>query len=182
MSSAEPISEAPKTRRKSTWRRQGLPGLLCSLLFAVLLGALLYVLMGRPISAPAWLRDRVEAAVAQNIDNATLRFDTLDFVVEETRFPRVRMTNVRMLSPSGAEIVGFAELRAGLSLSALVSGNISVETIDVSGVFANLRRLADGSVVLSGGYDLSAPAEQAASFGELIERIDTLVELSLIHI
>ena len=176
MSSADPPSDAPKARRKATWRRHGLPSLLSSLVFATVIGALLYVLIGRPVSAPDWLRERIEAQVAQGIEDATLTFDTLNFVVEEARYPRVRMTNVRILSPSGAEIVGFAELRAGLSLSALLSGRIQVDTINVSGVFANLRRLADGSVVLSGGYDLTAPAEQAASLGALIERIDGLIE------
>ncbi|MEO1777692.1 MAG: AsmA-like C-terminal region-containing protein [Pseudomonadota bacterium] len=176
MSSAEPISDAPKRRRKGKWRRHGLPSLLFSLLLAAILGAVLYVLMGRPVAAPDWLRDRIEADVAVGIDDATLAFDTLDFVVDEGRYPRVRMTNVRVLSTSGAEIVGFAEMRAGLSMSALLSGRVVVNTIDISGVFANLRRMADGSVLLSGGFDLTAPAEQAANLGALIERIDTLVE------
>ncbi|WP_299693264.1 DUF3971 domain-containing protein [uncultured Tateyamaria sp.] len=176
MSSADPPSDVPKRRRKGLWRRHGLPSLLFSLFFAAVIGLALYVLMGRPIAAPEWLRDRIEAEVAAGIDDATLTFDTLNFVVEDARYPRVRMTNVRVLSPSGAEIVGFAEMRAGLSMTALLSGRILVNEIDLSGVFANLRRQEDGSVVLSGGYDLTAPAEQAANLGALIERIDTLIE------
>ncbi|WP_415920261.1 DUF3971 domain-containing protein [Tateyamaria sp. SN6-1] len=175
MSSADPIPDAPRRHRKRLWRRHGLPSLLFSLFFATLIGAFLYVMMGRPVSAPEWLRDRIEAQVAQGIENATLQFDTLNFVVEEGRYPRLRMTNVQVQSRSGADVVGFAELRAGLSVPALLSGRVLITDIDISGVFANLRRLADGSVVLSGGYDLSAPAEQAASLGALIERVDTLV-------
>ncbi|MEO1364776.1 MAG: hypothetical protein AAFU86_13485, partial [Pseudomonadota bacterium] len=157
------------------WRRHGLGSLFFSLLLAALAGLLLYVLMGRPVAAPDWLRDRIQAEVAAGTEDARLTFDTLNFVVEDARYPRLRMTNVRVLSRSGAEVVGFAELRAGLSLGDLLTGRVLVNEIDVSGVFANLRRRADGSVVLSGGYDLTAPAEQAASFGALIERIDTLI-------
>ncbi|MEL6887221.1 MAG: AsmA-like C-terminal region-containing protein [Pseudomonadota bacterium] len=157
------------------WRRHGLGSLFFSLLLAALVGLLLYVLMGRPVAAPDWLRDRIQAEVAAGAEDARLTFDTLNFVVEDGRYPRLRMTNVRVLSRSGAEVVGFAELRAGLSLGDLLTGRVLVNEIDVSGVFANLRRRVDGSVVLSGGYDLTAPAEQAASFGALIERIDTLI-------
>ena len=175
MSSADPLTDAPPRRRKSVWRRHGLGSLFFSLLLAALVGLLLYVLMGRPIAAPDWLRDRIQAEVAAGAEDARLTFDTLNFVVEDARYPRLRMTNVRVLSRSGAEVVGFAELRAGLSLGDLLTGRVLVNEIDVSGVFANLRRRADGSVVLSGGYDLTAPAEQAASLGALIERIDTLI-------
>ncbi len=163
-------------RRKSLWRRLGLTSLLFSLCLAAILGTAIYVLMGNAIAAPDWVRTRVSEQAAAALKTASLDFDTLEFVVENGMEPRLRMTNVRVVSDAGAEVVGFGELRAGLSTVALLEGRAQLKAVNVSGVFANLRRLADGSVVLSGGYDLTAPAEQAASLAELIERLDGLLE------
>ncbi|MEL7091443.1 MAG: AsmA-like C-terminal region-containing protein [Pseudomonadota bacterium] len=179
MSSAEPTAKdarrAARKERRRFWRRHGLPNLLFSLLLATLFGGVLYLLMGRPVHAPQWLVDRIQTQVAASTDQGSLAFDTLDFVIEDTRYPRVRMNNVRVLSAAGDEIVGFAEMRAGLSLPALLSGKFELTSVDVSGVFASLRRERDGSVVLSGGFDLGAPARQEANFGALIQRLDTLL-------
>ncbi len=151
--------------------------LLVTLTVTALLGAVLYVLMGRPVSAPAWLRDEVEMRASDALGTARLSFDTLDLVVEETASPQVRMSNVQLLTEDGAEIVAFAELRAGLSLSDLLGGEMRPTEISVSGIFAKLRRQADGSVILSGGLDLSAPERQAATLPELIEQIDGILTL-----
>ncbi|MEO0633677.1 MAG: hypothetical protein AAFY52_06045, partial [Pseudomonadota bacterium] len=180
MSSAEPTAKdarrAARKERRRFWRRHGLPNLVFSLVLATVAGCVLYLLMGRPVHAPQWLVDRIQTQVAASTDQGSLAFDTLDFVIEDFSYPRVRMNNVRVLSAAGDEIVGFAEMRAGLSLPALLSGKFELTSVNVSGVFASLRRERDGSVVLSGGFDLGAPARQEASFGALIERLDTLLE------
>ncbi|MEM6758400.1 MAG: DUF3971 domain-containing protein [Pseudomonadota bacterium] len=178
MSSAEPTAKdarrAARKERRRFWRRHGLPNLVFSLLLATLAGGVLYLLMGRPVHAPQWLVDRIQTQVAASTDQGSLAFDTLDFVIEDTRYPRVRMNNVRVLSAAGDEIVSFAEMRAGLSLTALLSGNFELTSVDVSGVFASLKLEPDGSVILSGGFDLAAPARQEANFGALIGALDTL--------
>ncbi|MEL6921668.1 MAG: hypothetical protein AAFO77_11740, partial [Pseudomonadota bacterium] len=149
--------------------------MLFSLMFAALVGATLYVLIGRPVDAPPWLRDRIEARAGEALGAAALRFDTLDLVVEDNSKPRVRMTNVQLLNEAGDEMVGFSEMRIGLSLVDLIQGSFRPTEIGVSGIFASLRRELDGSVILSGGVDLTGPTQQAATFGQLIEGIDDLI-------
>ena len=175
MSSTEPVEQVPQKRRKNLWRRHRVGSLLVTLCVTALLGFVLYVLMGRPVSAPAWLRTEIEMRAAEALGTARLRFDALDLVVEETASPQVRMTNVRLLTGNGAEIAAFAELRAGLSLGDLLRGEMRPTDISVSGIFAKLRRQIDGSVVLSGGLDLSAPERRAATLPQLIEQIDDLL-------
>ena len=85
------------------------------------------------------------------------------------------MTNVQLVSNSGAEIVAFGELRTNLSLAALLGGQMRPTHMSVSGVFARLRRELDGSVVLSGGLDLSAPNRQAATLLELVQGFDAIL-------
>ncbi|WP_299165568.1 DUF3971 domain-containing protein [uncultured Tateyamaria sp.] len=177
MSSAEPISPERPVRRKSLWRRLGLGSVLLTLCVTAICGALIYVLIGRPVAAPDWLRARIEARVADALGTASLRFDDLELVVEEGMVPRARMTNVQFVNAAGAEIVAFGELRAGVSMDNLLQGQLRPSDITISGVFGKLRRQVDGSVVLSGGVDLSSPTQEAATFAQLIESIDDLLTL-----
>ncbi|MEL6618970.1 MAG: DUF3971 domain-containing protein [Pseudomonadota bacterium] len=174
MSSADPTPLNTPERRPGPWRRHGIGSLLFSLLLAGVLGVLIYVLIGRPVPAPDWVRDRIAERAAVSLAPAQLQFDTLEMVVEDYSRPSLRMTNVRVVTPTGAQLVGFAEMRAGLSLPHLFQGRTLLSEVSVSGIFATLRRRADGSVAFSGGYDLAAPAEQAANIAELIERLDNL--------
>lgn len=136
-----------------------------------------YFAIGRTIVAPEWVRERIEARASAALAPVGLRFDGLDVVVDSGLKPRLRMSNVQLVTETGAEIVGFAEVRAGLSLEHLMQGQARLANVSVSGVYARLRREKDGSVVLSGGLDLSAPREQAASFAQLIERVDSVLAL-----
>ncbi|MEO0401226.1 MAG: DUF3971 domain-containing protein [Pseudomonadota bacterium] len=175
MSSADPIDPPQKVRRKGVWRRYGLGSLFFSLILAALLGCIVYVLMGRPVSAPQWLRTEVEARADEAINEGQLRFDAFDVVVEDGLTPLVRMTNVQLVDESGAEIVAFGELRAGMSLTDLLRGQLRPSSLSISGIFAQLQRQPDGSVLLSGGLDLSSPTQEAATLAQLIEGIDGLL-------
>jgi hypothetical protein len=154
-----------------------LGSLLFTLLVSGLLGLGFYLAIGRSIAAPDWVRAQVQTRAAAALGAAQLRFDALDFVVEDGIKPRMRMSNVQLITETGTEIVAFAELRASISLDALVRGQLQPSDIGISGIFAKLRRLADGSVVVSGGLDLTAPTQQAATFAQLIEQIDDVLAL-----
>ena len=175
MSSTETTTQVARKRRGSLWRRHRIGSLLLSLILAAFFGALLYVLIGRPVAAPDWVRQKLEARAAAALGPAELRFDDLEFVVEDSIHPKLRMSNVQLLNASGAEIVAFSEMRAGLSVNALLGGRALISDVTVSGIVAQLRRLGDGSVVLSGGFDLAAPSREAATFAQLIKGIDDLL-------
>lgn len=175
MSSTENTNPPPPVRRKGWWRRHRVGSLLVTLVLTALLGAVLYVLMGRPIAAPDWLRAEIETRAAEALGDATLRFDTLEVVMEDGAVPTVRMSDVRIMTLTGAEVVAFGELRAGLSLSEVLQGNTRPTSIGITGIFAKLRRQQDGSIVLSGGLDLSSPTQSAASLPELISSMDEML-------
>ncbi|MEL6809633.1 MAG: hypothetical protein AAFO97_17835 [Pseudomonadota bacterium] len=143
MSSSEPPPAAPVVRRKNLWRRHRVGSLLTTLTFTALLGVVIYVMIGRPVSAPDWLRAEIETRAGDALGAARMRFDALDLVVEEASQPQVRMTNVQLISDTGAEIAAFGELRANLSFAGLLAGKMQPTHLSVSGVFAQLRRQMD---------------------------------------
>jgi hypothetical protein len=175
MSSPESEISPRPARRKSLWRRHRVGSLLVTMMLTAVLGAMLYLAMGRPVSAPDWLRAEIEARAADALGAASLRFDALDVVLGDGLTPQVRMSNVQLVTDAGLEIVAFAELRARLSLENALQGLMRPEYISVSGVFATLRRQADGSFTLSGGLDLSSPRRQAATLPQLIEEVDAVL-------
>ncbi|MEL6452002.1 MAG: hypothetical protein AAFQ19_12135 [Pseudomonadota bacterium] len=176
MSSADPINPPRRARRKGVWRRFGLGSLISTLCVSAVIGAVLYVAMGRPVSAPPWLRDQIEARAGAAMGAAQLRFDTLDLVVQDGFVPRVRMTDVSVVTGDGSEVVAFGEMRVGITTAALLQGRMQPSDISVSGIFATLRRELDGSVVLASGLDLTAsPTQEAATFAQLIEGIDDVL-------
>lgn len=177
MSRADPTSEPPKPPRKSLWRRHAIGNLLMSIVVTSTLGLVMLLMLGFSVSAPDWARSLIQERANSVLGRANLHFDTLDFIVEEGIRPGVRLTNVQLVTDTGAEIMAFAEARAALSLSALLRGAVQPDEIAVTGIFAKLRRAADGSFALSGALDLTAPSQKAATFVELLERLDAILTL-----
>ncbi|MEP5632240.1 MAG: DUF3971 domain-containing protein [Tateyamaria sp.] len=176
MSNAEPTHSAP-SKVRATLRVLGRGiSVFITLILTALLGFVIYVGIGRPVSVPDWLRTEVEVRAAEALGAATVQFDKLDVVMAEGQTPSVRMTDVRLYADTGAEIAAFGMLRAGVSLPQLLKGEVRVSQINLDGIFAKLLRDQDGSFSLSGGVDFSAPSQRADSFAQLIERIDAVFE------
>ena len=176
MTSAEPTPTAPNVAR-SLLRSLGRAFSVCvTLILTALLGIVIYVVIGRAVPVPDWLRTEVEVRAAEVLGASSVQFDKLEVALTEGQTPSVRMTDVRLFTETGAEIAAFGALRAGVSLPELLQGEVRVSEISFVGIFAKLIRDADGSFSLSGGFDLSAPSERADSLAQLIERIDAVFE------
>lgn len=174
--------DTPKAPRKPRGRkRRGLyHGLriswfLMTVTCVALLGGALYLASGRPIDAPQWLRDRIEARATAEMPGANLSFGRMQLVVVEGLKPRLRLTDVRLENDAAQQIVGFSQLDTALALEPLLSGRVEPQEVLISGVFATLRRAKDGSLSLSGGFDLSSPTRSAPSLVALLKQLDDLL-------
>lgn len=168
----EPQAPDPvKPRRKKTalavW-------FLLGLLLIGAGSALLWV-KDREILLPAWARAQIDARLAVAIPGAVVTYGDMMLIVDETWRPRASVRNVRATTPAGGEIVAFSEVRASVSLSGLARGQLELKTIDLSGVFLNLRRREAGGITLSSGSGASPPRREAPNLVQLISDLDELL-------
>ncbi len=130
---------------------------------------------GAILRCPNWARAQIDARLAELMPDATVRFGDMILVVDEGWRPRARVLDVQVVDNSGDEIVAFSEVRASLALRPLISGQLDVKSIDLSGVFATLRRRADGRITLSYGAGDAPGTREAASLPQLITELDELL-------
>lgn len=177
----------PKPARVKGRKRRGLfHGLRASwfmltMICVSLFGVGLYLASGRAIDAPAWLQDRIEARIAKDISDGSLRFGRMQMVMVEGLKPRMRFTDVRYENAQGEQILGFSQMDTAFALEPLFSGQVQPQEILISGVFATLQRAQDGSLSLSGGFDLSGPTRRAPSLAALLKGLDALFGLDALE-
>jgi hypothetical protein len=182
---AQPQEVARKSARASM-RQSASRGLAVSMARSVLgtvlglglivgLGAaaLLYA-VGRPIAAPDWLRDRIEARVAEALPGLQIAFTDLVLTVDAGWTPRIRLRDVSLRETDGLPMMTLGDLEVGVSGEALLRGQLQPGRITLSGARLTLRRMADGSFDLAFGEALP-PVEQAATPAALLEGLDRLL-------
>lgn len=173
-SEAEPAEKPRPKRRKRDHALRSLGAgsflLTASLVLVCLAG--LYLASGRPIHAPDWLRDRIEARVAAGIAPADLSVGDMQLVVVDGWQPRLRLNDVRLISPLNETIVAFSQMDVSVALEALLRGELRPSHVALAGVFASVQKDADGQFRLSGGVDLESPAQEAPNLAGLIKAFD----------
>lgn len=174
------IADPPQTTPRRRLRRAGLWVLTVMVVVSVAAAATILSLKGRPITAPDWVQTRIEARIADAIPQARVLFGEMVFVVDDGWRPRARLSDVSVTTPTGAEIIGFNELKASFSMRALLRREIQLYDVALSGVYAKLRRGADGRISLSAGLAPTSPLREAATLPELIGQMDELLELPLL--
>ena len=131
------------------------------------LTAAAFLLQGRDLAAPAWLRDQIEARLAQMLPDARVDVAGIVAVVDENWRPKFALRDVRLTTPDGREIASFSDVRGGLETSALLDRQFRLSTLEVSGVFLTLRREAEGAVALSGGLGNNGVSREAPNLARL---------------
>ena len=133
---------------------------------AGLAGAAFWV-QGRDLAAPGWLRDRIEARVAQMLPEARVQVSGMVAVIDENWRPKFALRDVRLTTAEGREIASFSDVRGRLDTSALLDRQLRLSSLEVSGVFVTLRREAEGLVALSGGLGGSGVSREAPNLARL---------------
>ena len=161
----------PIKRRRRLWQAVKWSLLGIVLVVAAVAGTAIYMIRS-PIVIPDWIEAKLEARLAQDLPQARIVFGEMVLIVDEGWRPRVRLQDVRITNPAGAELAAFREVRASFSVRGMLDGKVQPRDIALSGVVATLRRDRDGRVALSASTG-QAPAERrAATMPELIGQLD----------
>lgn len=158
----------PVRRKRSRAWRWGLWSILGAGALAAAMAVLIVLMVGKPLRAPDWLRDRIEMRIADRLPNLHLTFRDLHVVVNEGWRPRLRLRDVAVSRADGPMIVQLTDVHASLAMRPLLRGKIQVRDIALFGANATLQRDVSGNVALSLGPN-AAPVESAAGVPQLIE-------------
>ncbi|MBB5721740.1 hypothetical protein FHS72_001352 [Loktanella ponticola] len=162
------------------WRHWGHHGmkmvaiLLLTPLVLVMVG--LVAILDRDISAPTWIKTRVEATAGDFLSGGALSFGEVTVNIGRDLHPRVTLHDTVLTDAAGTAVVRIPVVQGLMSPRGLVyQGDALMQDVQLSGVQINLRRNADGTVALafqSGAADVG----RAGSFVELLDQFDQAFE------
>ena len=174
-----PAEGGPAPRRWAFLRRTRHSIRLARILAGVTLVLLLvvpFLLLDREITAPSWVRERVEASAAEALGGGALRFEAITVRVPRDLHPEVRLLGVTLADRDGRLLARVPEVTAQVSPRGLLfQRRLLVQEIALRGSELALARAEDGSVQLAFGDRGRAPAvgraEGLASLPDQFERL-----------
>jgi hypothetical protein len=142
----------------------------------VFLMAAPFLLIGQEITAPTWVRDRVEAAAASALGGGGLRFESITVRVPADLHPEIRLLGASLRDREGRLVAHVPEVSMQVSPRGLLfEHRLLVQEITLDGAELSLSRASDGRVDLAFGTPGPAPrvgqAEGLASLPDQFERL-----------
>ncbi len=170
--------DAPKRRRSAGARVARAGGWTLGLLASVAaaLALLLWSALDRPLNAPGWMRDAVEARIDRALPGVDIGFSDLRFQVLSEGLVRIGLSNVRVSTGDGRPVAALTELRAGLDARALLSRQLALREAQASGLFLSVERAQDGALSLGLGLE---PRDRP-DLPTVLGRIDAALETPLL--
>ncbi|RXV62230.1 hypothetical protein C6W92_11330 [Roseovarius sp. A46] len=143
--------EVPDGARARVLPRRGLLhhfGQLCLGCVAVVLIVSVGVVavLAAGVTAPGWMRERVEQRIGAALPEHRLSFETLTLGLDGGMVPQVVLKGVTLFDAEGVRLVDLGALDVSLSRTALLSGDVSLSRVRLDGGRLILRRRADGAL------------------------------------
>ncbi len=174
------IQKTPRSRR----RKGGLIAMLALFVVLIAAGVGAVLMVGRPVDAPPWLRDKIEERIAETVPGIDIDFGKMSLLVQRSGLARVILWDVSIQNKQGGQIAALSDIEAGLSPAALLRGQLVLKEAQVSGAFVTLQRDEQGRLGLALG-DAFAENTDMPDVTEILRQIDQamldprLVELNL---
>ncbi|MFT6944002.1 MAG: hypothetical protein ACJAUW_000573, partial [Yoonia sp.] len=135
---------APRKRAWMFWLRAGFVVCLLPLVFAA---AAAVMTIDREITAPSWIKNRIEARAGVLMEGATLDFGAITVRIGRDLHPRVRLVDTRLIDADGTTISRVPIVEGLLSPRGLIfQQDVLMQEIRLIGAHINLRRAANGDV------------------------------------
>ncbi|MEL0438627.1 YhdP family protein [Phycobacter sp. K97] len=142
---------------------------------SLLVGGALYFGIGMRLSVPDWVRQRVETRLEQNLGGLEIEFGQVHMVVNRGWRPTIGLRDVILRQADGAAVARLADAEISLAMRPLLRGRFQPKKVWLSGLFAALRRDADGNFAISFS-DTGTPLRSASDLPKLIETWDSQLE------
>lgn len=170
-------SDPARPRRRGLRFALWLLGGLVTLGLAAAVAAAL--LIGRNLSVPAFLQQRIEARIDAGLGPLDISFRDMSFVVRQGWRPRVRLRGAALRGADGQTLVQLANAEASLAMRPLLRGQVIPKRVYLSGASATLRRDAEGRFTLFlGDATLGGGAANLPQLLEEWEQFLTLPQFS----
>ena len=168
-----PAAPRRRGRKRRFALRLTLLLLIAPVVFALIGG---FMLLGQEITAPSWIKDRIEAQAAAALNGGALRFGQITVTVGTDLHPQVRLIDVSLRDASGSELARVPMVQATLSPRGLLfRREILAQTVTLTGPQIALARTADGSFGVAFGAS-SGPVQQARTLAALLDQFDQIFE------
>lgn len=134
------------------------------------------MIIDRDITAPTWIKDRIEVRVQEVLNGGQLRFGSISLRIGRDLHPTVRLRDTQLIDEGGLVLTRVPVVEGQMSPRGLLfKQDVLMQDIRLTGAQVNLRRAADGSVAVA----LAAGAGEvgrANSLPELLDQIDQMFE------
>ena len=172
-----PKSDRPAVRVKGRKRRLAarltLLLLLAPVVFALIAG---FLMLGQEITAPSWIKNRIEAQAAEVLNGGSLQFGAITVTVGTDLHPQVRLIDVSLRDINDIELARVPMVQATLSPRGLVfQRQILAQSVTLTGAQIALNRAADGSFAVAFGAS-AGPVRQARTLADLLDQFDQIFE------
>ena len=175
-STSEDNGSEPDPTPETKSRRRGRGGLIVLISFVVFFAAVgltAFALVGRPITAPDWVRDRVERALSNQIAGADIGFGRILIGVNDNLEPYLRLEDMLLRDANARPMVALSDADIQIAARPLLSRQLRVTNIALTGGRLPLRRDADGQFAFTFGEG-DAPLGEADGLLQTLESVETI--------
>lgn len=131
---------------RALWRVLGVLAVLPAV-FALIASLML---IGREVTAPSWIKQRLEARALEMLEGGRLRFGSISVTIGGDLHPRVRLTDAVLRDAAGTALARVPQVEALFSPRGLILERaLLAQEVVLTGAQVALRRAADGSVAVS---------------------------------
>lgn len=163
-------TSADPPRRPRRWAKRLGVGVLM-LLSALAAGV--FAILDRPMDAPPWVRERVEARLAEQLPALRVDFGRVSVLVQRSGLARIILWDVEIRNLQGGVVAQLSDIEAAIAPGPLLSGEITLREAQVSGAFLTVKRDKDGRLGLALG-DAFSEGTEVPDMAQIIAQIDTV--------
>ena len=139
------------------------------LFLSLLAGLAALALTGQDVVLPSALTKHIQAQINRDLGDTKISVGQIVVTVDKHFVPRVRARNVGIIDPTGSEIARLNTLHAQFSIAQVKSGNLTPQTLRLTGAQIVVRRGIDGQFAL----DFGGAGGTAGSAEQVLKAIDT---------